>query len=210
MIIDVLAELCKIVMPLLDFGSNSYIWINFWENFSIVAELPVLFIGIILFFIIYRKDYISQLKQHFMISYGVKRVKYYFSIVTVFLILLIGILIIEGGSLLDYGLVFALLILVQFLYRSGLFCNAVFTFLGKHTYGIYLSHYYILGVVHKVAKSFIVSDYLEMPVTILLTLVISLCISLVLEMTVEKPLLKFMDKHILNQEFPQRHLLWKK
>lgn len=121
-----------------------YIWKDYISAFCITAKLPVIALGIILFFLIKER----VLEQYI----GRKYLSY--------LILGLGMFLlynlINGGSFpvitiyIVYGMVFMLIIFSQIIYPSKILCNKLFVIMGKNSYGIYLLHFFFIRL--KVGK----------------------------------------------------------
>ena len=90
------------------------------------------------------------------------------------------------NNIFTFGLIFSVILLSQLIYPIKVINNNVFSLLGKHSYGIYLSHIFIINLLKNIG---ITGDNESIGIRILgfiISVILSLLASIIAEQTVEK------------------------
>lgn len=166
------------------FAQDAYIWISYWSDFSILSELPILSIGIILYFLLIKLKIQNTIKEKCKSS----NLKCITAILSIIIIIFIGENIIFNASLETFGFLFGIFIFIQFIHSNFITMNKLFSFLGKYSYGIYLFHTLIYPIIENFISFYITNIYIIVIISIILTIFITLLISFILTNLIEKPL----------------------
>lgn len=127
------------------------IWNDYVNIISFPAELPVILLGILAYYInkeIKKRDGVRNKRQ---LSYAL-------TLFSLFCMLSL----IKGGekyffffnNIFSFGMLFMIMFIAQLIYPIRPIKNCVFEFVGKHSYGIYLSHLIIMKYVDGVLEKF--------------------------------------------------------
>lgn len=173
--------------------NDAYIYSACIENFSIVAQLPVILIGIILFFVIKEKKTKEQ------ITFEDKVFSYAILVLAVILIVEMAygkISIPLFSSFTIYGLFFCLIVYGQNVYPSKLICNSFFCLLGRLSYPIYLFHFFFLWVYNKYIAIEGSNVCITWGIKYVSVLTVSVFISIFLTKFVDKPLCDWLIKKV--------------
>ncbi|MDE7205284.1 MAG: acyltransferase [Lachnospiraceae bacterium] len=116
------------------------IWQDYVNIISFPSELPVILLGVLVYYIylqIDKRDVIKS-KRWFSVSIVV--------LMTFFMVSLIlkKDLFMLFNNIFSFGVLFAMLLLSQLIYPIKIFNNKFLAVIGKHSYGIYLSHIIIM------------------------------------------------------------------
>ena len=133
---------------------NPGIYRSYINSYSIVARLPALLMGIVLFFLV---PYIKECKVQ-----GKRMI--YFSCIFVVAILISGMAVgqnaIAGASnIVLYTVIFAIMIIAMCLDNCVLLDNRFLQSFGKYSYGIYMIHYIFILLYGKIPPVF-ASNYI--------------------------------------------------
>lgn len=153
-------------------------------------RMDSLFTGVLLAYFVCEKDLIerarSKSKQVFVLILLL--------LISIFILTYTHTIGVLGHTL--FSLVFALLILSAITYRNGIYAlilrNKLLRFLGLISYGVYLFHQFISGILHAVIlnQQPRLSNWADIGVTTL-TLALSLLVGYILHVIIEKPLINF-------------------
>ncbi len=157
--------------------------------FSIVAQLPVLVIGMILFYILEKTDILINIKQHL----GNRKKSFCYTAIGVCLLWLF-FMIHHGAVIVEYALVFAIMIFISFIDKIYLIENPIFETLGKYSYGIYLFHFPLFEIAHKLFRQ--QTGKLEILFCYIVVLIASFLLSWILVRLVERPIVNLCTKKI--------------
>lgn len=118
-------------------GTDDYIYFNYLNTFSIVAEASVLLGGIVLYFIINAKDVKEKSNARRSTSY---------SLLLFAFVMILGMALNESHvfGLTDislFGIWFFIIAISQNIHACKLIDNPIFKWLGKNSYPIYLFHF---------------------------------------------------------------------
>lgn len=183
--------ICNHTIGTLDFGADTYVWTAYWMIFSIIAQFPVLVIGMILYYFIEKTNIIMNIK-----GYLGKRTKSFCYAAMGVCMLWLFFLIHYGAVIVEYALIFAMLIFISFIDRMYLIENPIFKTLGKYSYGIYLFHFPLFEIVHAFFKQYINNLKTEVIISYMVVLVVSFITSWILVRFVEKPIIAKFRKNI--------------
>lgn len=114
---------------------DAYIYLNYVGTFWIFAQLPVLLLGIVLYYVV-KSNFIENIEHKKMVS---------ISFMIMGIILLAGMMLDQNSlygfsNVTLFGIAFSLVILSQVLYPWKSICNKCWKLLGQHSYVIYLMH----------------------------------------------------------------------
>lgn len=166
-------------------ANDSYIYSSYFCTFWIVAQLPVILLGIVLFYLC-KSDMVKQIKNKKFLSY----------ILLFFSGTMIGGMAFEENSLLlctnitIFGVWFFFLSCSQYLHQCILIDNPVFRALGKYSYGIYLFHFIFINYYDKYVPVLLQNVILNWLIKYVVIILLSLLISILLTRWIEKPILK--------------------
>lgn len=124
----------------ISFGENDYIWRNYMDGFSFFSSLPVLMLGVVLFYIC-KSETFEAYRGKAVLSYAVG-----ISAVWVLLCLVVGESYLGGkyGLVITteflYGIGFSMLFISQRIKSWKLIDNPFFGILGRYSYGMFLIH----------------------------------------------------------------------
>lgn len=156
------------------------IWNDYVNILSFLSELPIIMLGILCYFL-YKKHVITKKGEKF-ISYACLIAV----VIPLYSLFLNKDYFIVYNNIFTFGLIFSVVLLSQLIYPLKAINNHVFGILGKHSYGIYLSHIFIISLLKNIG---ITGDNENIGVRILgffVSIILSLLTSIIAEQTVEK------------------------
>lgn len=172
-----------------DLGADTYIWKEYWEGFSIFKQLPVLSIGIILYFILFQYKVHLILKNFFIQKFGKCGAKIIFYLVFGFSVVLVMREVLSYANIYVFSVTFALIIILLFCFPTRIVSNKVYSFIGRYSYGIYLFHPLLLNRVQVFISRYTENALYNIILSVFITLVICLAASVILTNYFEKPIL---------------------
>lgn len=101
--------ICNHTIGVIDFGEDHYVWTAYWMNFSIIAQFPVLVLGMILDYIIEKTDALTAVRKH--LNNGTK---YFCYSCMAICMLWLFFMIHHDAVLVEYAFVFAVMIFISF------------------------------------------------------------------------------------------------
>lgn len=183
---------CKYVIAGIYPGQDTAIWVSYWTKTSIFQELPIIGIGIMLYFIIYKEKWTDKLSARVK-ECGINGAAV--SNVMLIFILFFAIEVVDAGvSSFIYCLCIGLIVFTQYVSPSKMITNSFFVFMGKYSYGIYLSHYLILDAIVDPLVRLCGNEHIAYTIACVVTGVLSLLLSMVLTKYVEKPIVNRLKK----------------
>ena len=169
---------------------DSYIYSNYFGNYFFIQQLPVILLGIVLYFFLQSK-WLSETKSNKILSY---------ELMIVSGLMLLGEMYDKNTMVLmstyvRYAIWFCVLIISQSIYANRIINNRLFQKLGKQSYGVYLFHYLIIWIIE---KYFIIDgeNLMKWGIKYMIVLGISSLISVLWERVIKEISMK-MDKIIL-------------
>lgn len=172
-----------------DLGADTYVWKEYWEGFSIFKQLPVLSIGIILYFILFQYEAHLILKNFFVRKFGKCGAKVIFYLCFILSGVLIMKEILSYANIYVFSVTIALIIILLFCFPTRIVSNKIYSFIGRYSYGIYLFHPLILGRVNAFISRYTENALYNIILSVFITLAICLAASVILTNFFEKPIL---------------------
>lgn len=171
---------------------DTYIYTTYIDTFGIMAQLPVILLGIILYFIMLEFD-LQNIKEKKIISYG---------LLIFALIMILGqayqknkLYMINGDTL--FGLWFLCIALSQAIWRTPFIDNRIFRTIGKYSYPLYLIHFFLIHMLQKYWIFNIENIVLNWGVQYIIILCASMIISYVVEKYYNRPIVYWLEKHLI-------------
>ena len=199
-----LQQMIERTIAVLDYGQDMGIWKNYWSGFSIFKQLPVLTIGIILYFLLFHYEVPMLLYNKLVDKFrkpGAKTVLY-----ACFFILCGCVFraVVTYQSIYVFATIIGLLIIILLCYPIPIIENRVFSIIGKYSYGIYLFHALLLGRVNKLLTYFTDDLLLNVILATLLTLVVCLLASVIATKYFEKPIINHVQSKLTKRNFREK------
>lgn len=127
---------------------DAYVYASYFETFSFIAQLPVLLLGIVLYYVLKEGQGKREEKQTAAMSCA---------LLVLALVMIGGIARnkttlwgVNGAAM--FGVCFFLIALSQHFRASSLIDNPLFRYLGKNSYPIYLLHYYVISAYQQICE----------------------------------------------------------
>ena len=188
-----LQQIIERTVMVLDYGQNIEVWKDYWGGFAIFRQMPVLAIGIILYFLLFHYEI-----HLFMYNKLVGRFRKLGAGVVLYgcFFILCGSIfyaVVTYQSMYRFAVIIGLLIIVLFSYPIPLIVNRVYSFIGKYSYGIYLFHLLLLGRVNNLLTGFTDDLLLNVILATFITLGVCLMTSVIATNCFEKPIIHFVQ-----------------
>lgn len=190
-----------LIVPLVFFLMNQVVIMNvlsvkeIWSDYvcimSFPAEFPIMLLGILSYFILQRLDFKAEREKMFF-SYA----SLIFGISCLFIMFSKNNTIVFFYNIFSYGITFMIIFCGQLVYPLKIINNYFFQVIGKHSYGIYLSHLFVISFMKKIDLRLVKYGNKYSTVDYLIVLGIAIIISVMSEWMIEKPITKFLNKHI--------------
>lgn len=164
------------------------IWNDYVNIISFPAELPIILLGILAYYI-YKEISKKDIKNKTALSYAMT----FFSVFCMLSLFMRKDYFVIFNNIFSFGVLFMLLLTAQLIHPMKLIRNALFGFIGKHSYGVYLSHLIIMKYVKQVMTGLGDKWYL-MITGYLATLVLALLAAVTAEKIIEERLQKIIEK----------------
>ena len=156
-------------------GNYPNIWADYVNIMSFFSELPCICIGIAIFYI-EKSGLLLTIKEKKWFSFALL-------IVAIWGAVSLGAnkhFFVIGNNISSFGLIFGLIFASQLIYSICLISNPLFDYIGKHSYGIYLSHIIVLELVRKLClNKYWIMGYI-------MVVLGSLFVSIILEKVIEQ------------------------
>ena len=162
------------------------IWADYVHIMSFPAEFPIMLMGVLAYFVFTRIIQGEKIHSPKTVSFLVIVIS---GMLAYLLIMSQGEFIVFN-TIFSFGIIFFLFFIGQMIYPWKVIGNNIFAFIGKHSYGIYLSHRIFIEFLKKHS---IAGDADKVYVRIIgfcIVLVLSLMISILAEQIIEKLLCK--------------------
>lgn len=162
------------------------IWLDYVNIISFPAEFPIILLGIFSFFF-YRLVCEKELKHKKLIGMSML----FFTIVCLLSLFLRKDYFVIFNDIFSFGILLTIIFLSQLIYPIFLIKNRILEFIGRHSYGIYLSHLIVLRYInlflgeHRNEKIVDIIGYF-------LLVMISCVFSVVSENLIEKKAIKYL------------------
>lgn len=190
----ILQKIVSLTIATWDFGADTYVWRDYWEGFSIFEQLPVLSVGIILYFVLFRYETHLHIKNYFVRKVGQHNAKKIFYLCFIFFGVLIMSEIVSYANIYIFSVTIAFVIILLFCLPIRIISNKIFVFIGKYSYGIYLFHPLILGRINIFISKYMGNTFYNIILSALIALCICLIASVILTKYYEKNIIKLLDR----------------
>ena len=187
----------QFVIPVIaayDYGQDMGVWNGYWNGFGITKQMPVLMLGIVLYYFIfeYRLPNIWMKQLQNLMGEEIAGVVIYGIYVFVFAGLIRSIVTYQ--NIYVFAVLFSCLIVLLFIKPIGIIHNPVFYLLGKYSYGIYLFHLLILGRINHFMSRFLGNSVWNILCSLIFTLCICLVASILAVKYYERPVIDFLKR----------------
>lgn len=166
----------------LNIMEDQYIWSNYVYTFNFLAQFPIMLLGIMAYYV-YRKVEEDNLISH---------KKLFSTVCLIFLVIPLYSLIMYNGNFeiystfFPFGVIFMLVLISQLIYPIKLIKNPIFSIFGKHSFGIYLSHYFVLRFLNYLGISGENESAFERVFGFIIAALMALLVSIIAEYVIEK------------------------
>ena len=126
--------------------SNEAIWNDYVSILCFLPELPAILLGCIIYWL--EKEHKTT-----VIDKQMSRGMLIFAFIAVLLLISGSNMFYVFSNIFSFALIFALILVIQLTNPTRLLCNGVFQAFGRHSYGIYLSHLFVVSFVWNVIDS---------------------------------------------------------
>ena len=171
-------------MLMFDVLSVKSIWIDYVTILSFFSEFPVILLGVLVYFI-RGKNYEIKNKNIF------SKIILAFAMFSMISLILNKDYFVIFNNIFSFGVLLALILISQLIYPSKLINNFIFITFGKHSYGIYLSHLFIIPLTKKILGG----GYNASLVGYVIVIMVALAVSIISEKLIERPILRLIKKH---------------
>lgn len=191
----------------ISFGADSNIWIAYVSTFSLIAELPVIFLGVVLYHFLQSLNS-REIPNRKLLSYSLG----IFSIYLCFVLAtsnvqLNGALNTGISNLFLFGCAFFMLIISQFMMPWKIMDNIFLRKLGEHSYGIYLFHLLFVDIFNGILMTYGItfSPVATWGIRFLIILLVSYPFAVLTDKYVGKPMVS-LGKSIISRRHMQRRM----
>ena len=195
-----LQQVISITIVNWNFGQDMQIWENYWNGFSIFKQMPVLTVGIILYYLLFVHKIHERAVSILMDKYGHKITRIIIYIFFMAVCLIFAYDIITYQNIYVFSGAIGLLFIILFCYPVPLVVNRGFAFIGRYSYGIYLFHLLILGRINNLVSIYLGNSLGNIIISAIITLCVCLMASVVLTRYFEKPIIDFVRSKVDKRE----------
>lgn len=189
--------LCNHTIAMINMGDDNYVWTAYWNIFSIIAQFPILVLGIILYFLYFKTNIVNIIIEYFLNQDKGKKkiINMTYGLLFICLLLLL-FMIHHNATFIEYAIVFAFIIFILLLYECKLIVNPILVFLGKYSYGIYLFHYPLMEIWKARMEGILSNETANILGGYFVVLIVSTLLSFILSNIIEKPIIKSFNERI--------------
>lgn len=167
------------------------IWNDYVNLASFISELPIILMGIVAYYLVrHIKDKSEKIKYPREMSY----VCLLFAAFALYALLTGRDYFLICNKIYTFAAIFTIIFVSQMVYPVKIMCNRVFEVIGKHSYGIYLSHLIILKYVDIAMKNCTNSIVIVL-IRCILVLTVSLLVAILAEKLIENPIRKRLSQN---------------
>ncbi len=185
--------LSLLILPRIPESPNAYLYQTYVNDWSLLAQLPILLLGVVVFFIVglEQKKTINDKKG---VSWGL------------IIVALIGFAgLVRGGTYIWgvstyilYAIIYTIVIIALCIQSTPIIDNPIFRVLGKYSYAIYLVHHAVIYFMGYTTEQINTTGSIQWIIRYMLVLIISLSIGILLTIYYERPIV-FRLKKLLSR-----------
>ena len=190
----VVQQIISMTIATWDFGADTYVWREYWLGYSIFKQLPVMAMGIMVFFLLFQYQVHLRVKNFLTQKFGERGAKVFFYGCFVLLALTLLHNIMTYADIYIFSLTFALLIILLFCYPVWIVVNKPLEMLGKYSYGIYLFHPLLLNRINIFISHCTENTLFNIVISVCIALGICLVASVILGKYFEQPIIKLFQR----------------
>ena len=190
-IITVACEIIKMILSrVLLFNYDVNIYNSFVYDFLFINHLPVILLGIILYYTFDRFKF-DRVENKKILSYSLLFISGLLVLAEAFS--LNGLLFFSDKT--RFGIFFFVIIISQKIYNTKIIDNIIFNYIGRYTYSIYLFHKLIIYLYDKYF-SININNHVTVSwlIKYIIVVSISLLLSIILDKFFDKPISKYINK----------------
>ena len=171
--------------------ADSYIYESFYQTFSLIVQLPVLLLGIVIFHLFQRTDF-SNIKHKKTSAYTLL-----FVALTLIAGTILGSTCITGISVYtQFAITYFLIIVSQKIHSTPIIDNPFFSFIGKHSWNLYLTHGLIIRFYNLYMPSLTNNIYIGWLIYYSFVTVASIIIAVTISRYVELPIVNTLKRKL--------------